>query len=232
MKKRISVFALLFMGHFCMAQSNHLWTGVEGNIKLAKHLETKIGYEYRRDNIIGFNKSLATVQLSYELVPGIKTLIKYRNAVFPNTHSALDLKTISLSNRFACGLNISFLELFGAKSKRLAIQWTGQQQWENFKFQRNRSILRNKFQIKYDIKNFKLTPYASTELFYSWKRDVIYGIKSISTESGMNSFRHFVGFEVELSKRQSLDVGFGIREQYLNKTKSNILRLTYKVNLN
>jgi hypothetical protein len=48
----------------------------------------------------------------------------------------------------------------------------------------------------------------------------------------MNSFRHFVGFEVELSKRQSLDVGFGIREQYLNKAKSNILRLTYKVNLN
>lgn len=232
MKKRISVFAILFMGYFCMAQSNNLWMGAEANIKLAKHLETKIGYEYRRDNIIGFNKSLVTVQLSYELLPGIKTLIKYRNAVFPNTQSALDLKTNSSSNRFACGLNISFLELFGAKSKRLVIQWTGQQQWDDFKFQRNKSIMRNKFQIKYDIKNFKLTPYASTELFYSWNRDIIYGINNISIQSGMNSFRHFIGFEVELSKRQSLDVGFGFREQYLNKTKNNILRLTYKVNLN
>lgn len=232
MKNTLCFLAVLFIGQFCMAQSTHLWTGVEANIKLAKHLETKIGYEYRRDNIIGFNKSLATVQLSYELVPGIKTLIKYRNAVFPNTHSALDLKTNSISNRFACGLNISFLELFGAKSKRLVIQWTGQQQWEAFKFQRNKSILRNKFQIKYDIKNFKLTPYASTELFYSWNRDVIYGLNSISIQSGMNSFRHFIGFELELSKRQSLDVGFGMREQYLTKTKSNIIRLTYKVNLN
>lgn len=232
MKKTISVLAVLFIGHFCIAQSNYLWTGVEANIKLAKHLETKIGYEYRRDNIIGFNKSLATVQLSYEIVPGIKTLIKYRNAVFPNTQSALDLKTNSISNRFACGLNISFLELFGAKRKRLVIQWTGQQQWEDFKFQRNKSMMRNKFQIKYDIKNFKLSPYASTELFYSWNRDVIYGSNMISIESGMNSFRHFIGFEVELKKLQSLDIGFGMRERYLDKTKSNIIRITYKVLLN
>jgi hypothetical protein len=232
MKKTICAFAILFMGYFCMAQKTFLWTGVEVNIKVAKHLETKIGYEYRRDNIIGFNKSLATVQITYEIVPGIKTLIKYRNAVFPNTYSALDLKKNSFSNRFSCGLNISFLELFNAKSKRLVIQWTGQQQWENFKFQRNRSILRNKFQIKYDIKNFKLSPYASTELFYSWNRDIIYGSSAISIERGMNSFRHFIGFEVELSKRQSLDLGFGFREQYLDKTKSNIIRATYKVNLN
>jgi len=83
------------------------------------------------------------------------------------------------------------------------------------------STLRNRAKISYNIKNIKLEPYISSDLFYT------IDLKDISEFS---KIRNAVGFEYEFSKHSSIDTFLMFEREFHKKTLQRVLvfGLTYK----
>jgi len=161
---------------------------------------------------------------------GIETFLKYRNSFENNKDSDLNSKIHAFNNRIGFGLNISFLRLFDI-SKRRKIDWTITQQYDNNQFRRNSSILRNKLTLKYDIKDFILSPFISFEHFYKWNRDIVYASDEITIMSGSRSWRMFAGIEIETSKKSSLRVATGLNKRIDTGNQQWIINAEYSINL-
>lgn len=203
------------------------WMGVGLNKSLGKVFSIDINYEYRLKNTNEFDKSNVECKFAQNWTKGVETFVKYRNSIENNKYSGLNSKIYAYNNRLSVGLDVSFLSLADV-SKRTKISWTIIQQMDNFQFKRNSSVLRNKITLKYDIKNFILSPFASAEHFYRWNRDVIYADDEVLISAGTSAVRYFMGAEVEINKKQRLVLGLGLRDFYTSQKSNYILRLNYK----
>jgi len=204
--------------------------GLNLNKSFSKHFDLEAGYQYRIKNSSEFDNSNIDFKWCQHWMNGIETFLKYRNSFENNKDSDLNSKIHAFNNRIGFGLNISFLRLFDI-SKRRKIDWTITQQYDNNQFRRNSSILRNKLTLKYDIKDFILSPFISFEHFYKWNRDIVYASDEITIMSGSRSWRMFAGIEIETSKKSSLRVATGLNKRIDTGNQQWIINAEYSINL-
>ena len=202
------------------------WIGINLNKSIGKRTEIGVGYEYRTKNSQPFDKSNLEFFLAEKWTKGIETFIKYRNSIENNKYSYLNDRVLAYNNRISIGLDVSFLRLFDI-SKRTKLNWTIVNQYDNFQFKRNSTILRNKLSIKHDIKDFFISPFLSFEHFYKWNRDIIYSADEIIIAGGTSALRYFLGTEFEITKNQRIVLSIGLRESILNN-RNYLFRLSYK----
>lgn len=218
---------LVLMYSFVQSQ-NQSWLGMELSYKPIKKIKIEFGVQHRMNGFSTWNQSLADGKLSVKAIQGIDVFCGYRYGISPNKQSALDLKTTTYRHRTSLGIGMSPMDWINKKS-RLSIGISSQIQWSQRKFNRDRSIFRTKFNAKYDIRNFPLTPFASWEYFYDFKRDITYTENEIIISGGTSAFRWFGGMEIELPKSQTIQLGLGHRKGYLSNQSNLIFDLTYLI---
>jgi len=205
------------------------WMGIGVNHTFHKMFSAELGYEYRLKNTNEFDKSNVELKLSQKWHKGIETFVKYRNSIVGNRNSAFNLKPFAYDNRVSFGLDVSFLKFLDVN--RTKLNWVITQQFDNYQFKRNSSMLRNRLLFKHDIKDFPLSPFVSVEHFYRWNHDVVYTNDEVINSGGTNALRYFIGTDVEISKNQRLMLSFGFRDLILSTNDNFILRVNYKLDI-
>lgn len=228
--KKGFVFITLFFSFSCGAQFQ-TWVGAEFNFKPSKKTSFSLGLQQRQNNLTSWNRTLLNTGFSFKPITGINSFTEYRCSAQSNPHPELNFKNLYYKHRWSLGIDFSIIDWID-KSARFKLDWTIQQQWTIGVFQRENSITRNKILILYDINNFILSPFISVEHFYNWKRDIVYTVDDILITGGTSNNRCFAGFEIEISKKQALQVGMGIQKNYLSGKKIYIANLKYKVDIN
>lgn len=214
---------LLFQAH---AQLN-VWSGFEVSKKWSKHFQSSLGAEYRSEIGVGFSKAYLNTQQIFPITKGIEPFLSYRFSIVPTSNSSLSPFNEASLHRFGMGLKINFIDLFDLGKGRMNLNWTIQQQYEWSAVKRNVSMLRNRIQWKYDVKNSIFTPVISAEHFYRWNKDVIYTASDVLTIPGTVQFRYFIGTELELKHKQSLQFMYGLRQKYDSGNINGVIRLSY-----
>jgi len=225
------LLVLLLALHFSGQSQMQTWLGVSCSFKPIKKTEISIGLQQRYFDFTAYNKSLLSAELAVKVIKGIKPFIGFRMGLSPNSNSDLNQKKWGFSQRYIAGLDFSFVDWFNEKS-RLNIGYTIQNQWNTTSFKRNSSVLRNKLGIKYDIKNFPLSPFVNAEHYYNWKRDITYTIDEVLITGGTTAFRYFIGFDIELPKAQIIQISLGKKNLFLNNNDYWIGSIKYKLQIN
>lgn len=219
-----SIVLLYTIGH-CQYQS---WLGFELSYKPIKKIKIELGIQQRMHGISIWNQTLVDSKLSTKTVKGIEVFCGYRYGISPNMESALDLKSTTYRHRTSLGVDFSPMDWINKKS-RLSFGLSSQIQWSERKFNRDRSMLRTKVNAKYDIKSFPLTPFASWEYFYDFKRDITYAEQEVIIHGGTSAFRWFGGAEIELPKSQKIQLALGQRKMFLSSQNIWIFDLKYLI---
>lgn len=227
---RYLLLILLMIFHFFGQSQLQTWLGIACSFKPIKKTEINIGLQQRNFSFTTYNKSLLSAELAVKVFKGIKPFIGCRMSLSPNSQSDINLSKWGMSQRFMLGLDFNFMDWIDEKS-RLNISYTIQNQWNSKSFKRNSSMLRNKIGIKYDIKNFPLTPFVNAEHYYNWKRDIAYTIDDILITGGTDAFRYFVGFDIELPKAQVIQISLGKKNLFLNDKDYWIGSVKYKLQI-
>lgn len=225
MHKRFLVIGslLFFQAH---AQLN-VWTGLDVSKKWSKHFQSSFGAEYRSEIGVGFSKAYLNTQQIFPITKGIEPFLSYRFSVVPTSNSTITPINEAALHRFGMGLKINFIDLFDLGKGRMNLSWTIQQQYEWSAVKRNVSMLRNRIQWKYDVKNSIFTPVISAEHFYRWNKDVIYTATDVLTIPGTVQFRYFIGTELEFNHNQSVQIMYGLRQKYDSGNINGVIRLSY-----
>lgn len=218
----------LFLPIYSQTQS---WMGLELSIKPIKRTKIEIGVQHRMVGLGQWNRTFIQEKFQFKVVPGVSLFASHRLGIFPNSNSALDLKTRAYSNRISLGMELNPWEWINPKS-RFVLGIANQMQWNQYKFRRPSVMLRTRINVKYDINNFPLSPFISWEHFYDLKRDITYMESEVIIDGGTTAFRSFGGIEIEISKKQSLDLSVGRRKNYLNDQRTWIINLNYSLRLN
>ena len=225
---------LFFIGSFFIFQvhaQTSVWSGIDLSKKWSKHFQSSFGTEYRTEIGNGFNKAYINTQQSFPIMKGLEPFVSYRFSLVPNSNSSISPLNESVLNRIGIGVKINFIDLFDIGNGRLNINWTIQQQYEYSSIKRTVSMLRNRGQLKYDIKNSIFTPVISAEHFYRWNKDVIYTTSDVLIIPGTVSFRYFIGTEIELKHNLSFLLSYGLRQKLDAGTSNGIIRISYSKNL-
>ncbi|MEY4659969.1 MAG: hypothetical protein RJB36_1735 [Bacteroidota bacterium] len=224
----------MYVGVFCLGQANaqtSIWTGASLNKKWSKHFESSFGTELRTELGNGFSKGFINTQQVFPIIKGIDPFISYRFSLAPASNSGLSPLNESVLNRFGIGVKVNFIDLFDIGKGRLNINWTVQQQIERSAVKRDVSMLRNRLQLKYDIKNAIFTPIISAEHFYRWNKDVVYTSTDVLILPGTAQFRYFIGTELELKHGNSFVCTYGFRQKFDSGALNGIVRISYSKSL-
>jgi hypothetical protein len=229
MRKRILCIGvlLIFQAH---SQLN-VWTGFNVSKKWSKHFQSTIGAEYRSEIGNGFSKTFLNTQQIFPITKGLEPFLSYRFSLIPTSNASISPLGEATLHRFGCGLKINFIDLLDIGNGRMNISWTIQQQFETSAVKRSVSMLRNRIQWKYDVKNSIFTPVFSAEHFYRWNKDLVYTLTDVMIIPGTVQFRYFVGTEIELNNKQSFQIIYGLRQKYDSGFLNGIIRLSYSKSL-
>ncbi len=224
----------IYMGLLCLSQvhaQTSVWTGIGISKKWSKHFQSSFGTEVRTEIGNGLSKVFFNTQQVFPITKGIDPFISYRFSLAPTSNSSLLPLNESVMNRFGVGVKVNFIDLFDIGNGRLNINWTVQQQLERSAVKRDVSMLRNRLQIKYDIKNTIFTPVLSAEHFYRWNKDLVYTSTEVITVPGTAQFRYFIGTELELKHGNSFVCTYGFRQKFDSGALNGILRISYSKSL-
>lgn len=209
MKK--TLIPILFLSHMLNAQTG-LWLDAGITKKWNKSFKTSFEIGERQNLGVGFDRLYLDVGPSCQILDGVKLIGAYR-LVSNEKGDQFVLQADRLSQRFQIGADFSILDAFDVGPKRLELSWSSIQQWTVRTGQQTSSIWRNKMSLSYDIKNFPLSPQLSAEHFYQWNANVVYTPTAVIVSGATVQWRYFVGFGIELPKKQSLKLQFGMRER-------------------
>ncbi len=225
---------ILCIGSLLIVQAHaqmNVWTGIDVSKKWSKHFQSTIGSEYRSEIGNGFTKAYINTQQIFPITKGLDPFLAYRFSLVPTSNAGLTPLNEATLHRFGFGLKVNFIDLFDIGNGRMNISWTIQQQFEISAVKRSVSMLRNRIQWKYDVKNSVFTPVLSAEHFYRWNKDVIYTLTDVMIVPGTVQFRYFVGTEIELNNKQSFQITYGLRQKYDSGILNGIIRLGYSKSL-
>lgn len=202
---------ILFFGHMVSAQTG-LWLDAGITKKWNKSFKTSFEIGERQNLGVGFDRLYLDLGPSLQVIDGIKLVGAYR-LVSNEKGDQFVLQADRLSQRFQIGADFSILDAFDIGPKRMELSWSSIQQWSIQTGKQTSSIWRNKLSLSYDIKNFPLSPQLSAEHFYRWNANTVYTPTAVIVTGATVQWRYFIGFGVELPKKQSLKFQFGLRER-------------------
>jgi hypothetical protein len=101
-------------------------------------------------------------------------------------------------------------------------------QFEEFKFKRDQWYWRNRITVKAKIKNNLIKPYFSVESLYRKNQFHYLWDNEFVTEGMVNEIRYMLGTELNLNKRNTMDVGLMLRDYQTNKATNFVLNITYR----
>ena len=157
------------------------WGGVGVSKKTFWDIKSGFTLEYRHEAGNGFDQLNLKPELSRKVIKGVNAGIDYRLAIKPNNSNTVNSTFIG-QQRLGLELSISPLK-WTTVNKRWSMGIDVKQQWNWRVTSRDLSMLRVKMSGSYDIKDSPIGPYFSTEWFYCWNQDVIYGIDEIHRNS-------------------------------------------------
>ncbi|MEY3086040.1 MAG: hypothetical protein RL037_2270 [Bacteroidota bacterium] len=167
--------------------------------------------EYRHEAGNGFDQLNIKPELSRKVIKGVNAGIDYRLATKPNNSNTVNSRFIG-QQRLGLELSISPLK-WTTVNKRWSMGIDVKQQWNWRVTSRDLSMLRVKMSGSYDTKDSPIGPYFSTEWFYCWNQDVIYGIDEITVIPGNRALRSFAGITIETSKTSNLKLLAGVNQR-------------------
>jgi hypothetical protein len=101
-------------------------------------------------------------------------------------------------------------------------------QFEEFKFKRDQWYWRNRITVKAKIKNNLIKPYFSIESLYRKNQFNYLMDNEFVTEGMVNEIRYMLGTELNLNKRNTMDVGLMLRDYQTTKATNFVLNITYR----
>jgi hypothetical protein len=214
---------ILFWSSFSFGQTG-LWMDVSMAKKWNKNQSSGIGIGNRQNLGLGFDRLFIDASHQVQILDGLEIEAAYR-LVLNEKGDQLVIAGDRFSQRYQLGFKLSILDAFDIGPKRLTLNWTSTQQWGLRVGQRTSSIWRNKISLGYDIKNFPLSPFTSVEHFYQWNATVVYTPTEVLICGATAQWRYFVGTEIELPKKQSIKIQFGLRQRASGN--QSLLRLSY-----
>jgi hypothetical protein len=214
---------ILFWSSFSFGQTG-LWMDVSMAKKWNKNQSSGIGIGNRQNLGLGFDRLFIDASHQVQILDGLEIEAAYR-LVLNEKGDQLVIAGNRFSQRYQLGFKLSILDAFDIGPKRLTLNWTSTQQWGLRVGQRTSSIWRNKISLGYDIKNFPLSPFTSVEHFYQWNATVVYTPTEVLISGATAQWRYFVGTEIELPKKQSIKIQFGLRQRASGN--QSLLRLSY-----
>ena len=184
-------------------------------MKLAKGLKLEVAPEYRFDPANSASEYLLEAGLNYKILSWLSVGGYYRLDGAKVTDSESETgSSFQTSNRFA----------FDATAKVSAKRFTPKfrVQYCNFTdFDKTTDdkthYMRYKIALDYNIKGFKLTPFASVEFYQKLKT----GLFSQS--------RYTFGGEYELNKKNAIVLSYSISDKYKTLDSYHIFELSYKI---
>jgi Protein of unknown function (DUF2490) len=223
------LFLLISANTFIHLGQWQYWGGIGITKKTALDIKASGTIEYRHEVGNGFDQLNLKPEISRKIVKGVDGGIEYRLAIKPNNSNNANSNFIG-QQRF--GLELSFSPLKWTEvNKRWSLGIDFKQQWNWRVTSRDLSILRTKLSGSYDVKDSPIGPYFSTEWFYCWNQDLIYGVDEITPVPGNRAWRTFAGITIETSKKSSLKLLAGVNRRIDKGSQQFILNLAYSLSL-
>ena len=230
MKIYITLLIIVFQYFVSFSQSSQLYnrTAIEGELDCTKKLNVLFGLQSRWNlSATSFDKLLFKIEPSYTINKSIEINAAYRNSAWKNSDFLLDGKRTTFGNRFSLGLRINSSK-FKKMDSYFRLVYLSRIQFEDFKFKRDQWYWRNRITVKAKIKNNLIKPYFSIESLYR-KNQFHYLIDNeFVTEGMVNEIRYMLGTELNLNKRNTMDVGLMLRDYQTNKATNFVLNITYR----
>ncbi len=192
-----------------------LRTSANIGIKLAKGLGLEISPEYRFDPASKSSEYLIEAGLNYKILSWLSVGGYYRLDGAKVTDSESETgSSFQTSNRFAFDATAKVsVKRFTPKFRVQYCNFTDFDKTTDDKTH----YMRYKIALDYNIKGFKLTPFASVEFYQKLKT----GLFSQS--------RYTFGGEYELNKKNAIVLSYSISDKYKTLDSYHIFELSYKI---
>lgn len=214
---------ILLWSSFSFGQTG-LWMDAGITKKWSKTQSSGIGVGNRQNLGLGFDRLYLDASHQMQLMDGLQIEAAYRLAT-NEKGDQLVLAGDRISQRIQLGFKFSILDAFDIGPKRLNLSWSSVQQWGLQVGQQTSSIWRNKLSLRYDVKNFPLSPILSAEHFYRWNAVIVYTPSEVLISGATVQWRYFAGMEIELPKKQSIKLQAGLRQR--SNGNQPLVRLSY-----
>ena len=198
-------FTLFPLTLYSQKTENGLWTSLEIKRKLGNGFALSLEEEYRQIDRLGMTDQFMTgVDLSWKPLDFLKGAVGY---TLINKFDATEMDPWKTRHRFNVSLTGSTEVGRFQLSLREKLQTTRRIGVDADEHKSNpTNVLRSKFSASYNIKGIPLSPFVSTELFYTLNEpdgDRTVGPVSMFTES-----RWSAGVEYKVNKKIAATVGY------------------------
>jgi hypothetical protein len=167
-----------------------------------------------------------TIDASYDATKWLRINGSFRHGFESNPNVLIDGKTLLSRYRYSGGIRLNPAVLFGF-DKYVDVYLSSNYQFGDLKFERPRYIWRNKLTIKPNLKSKIFKPYVSAESFYRFNQYYYLVGNTFVTQGLMNEMRYEVGTQIDLNKKNSLEVGLMLRDYQTKKNSDLVICLTY-----
>lgn len=227
-------FNHLFLGLFCLifsatveAQSDlSNWTGAEAKFDLNKDWTIALEAQSRTDLKLGrIDALLLSPSIKWNPMKHLEAGLSYRLTSVPYSSSTTNRVE---KHRITADFNFVKIEKFFLKKKTrvgmsLRLRGTTEQQAEK----RTENTLRLKFKLEYNLPKTKLDLFASTELFYSFQRDLVYTFTEVQSVNAIGKYRVKLGMSYPIAKQHTVKL-FGMNQwRYPDGTNEIVVGLGY-----
>jgi len=226
--KRFLLFLLIVLPSFGWTQNAIFnWNEIGVKVKPTKRFSATLSGQYRwnvSDKV--YSKTLFTARLKYDIAKPFSIQATYRRAWMPNEFFYLDNQENTYGHRFAAGFSWDIFRTFKSKAKS-SFKYTSQYQKEFFKFKREQIYWRNKLALNLNIGLKRIQPFLSAESFYRTNQQYQLINNEIVVTGLMNEMRYEFGFNFNLPKNHSLEIGAIYRDFKTNKWDVYVFQCSY-----
>jgi hypothetical protein len=226
--KKIAFIVFMLIPLFGISQTNLFnWNEVGIKLKPSKRFSVSLGGQYRWDvtNKV-YGKTLFSGRLKYDIAKPFSIQASYRRTWMPNDYFYLDNEMNTYGHRFAGGIVWDLIKTIKPKAKT-SLKYTAQFQKEFFKFKREQIYWRNKLALNLNIGLKRIQPFLSAESFYRTNQQYQLINNEIVVTGLMNEMRYEFGFNFNLPKNHSLEIGAIYRDFKTNKWDAYVVQCSY-----
>lgn len=173
-----------------------------------------------------YDKTVYTIDASYDATKWLRINGSFRHGFESNPNVLIDGKNLLSRYRYSGGIRLNPAALFGF-DKYVDIYLSSNYQFGDLKFERPRYIWRNKLTVKPNIKSKIFKPYVSAESFYRFNQYYYLVGNTFVTQGLMYEMRYEVGTQIDLNKKNSIEVGLMLRDYQTKKNSDLVICLSY-----
>lgn len=191
------------------------WTfGVEGEYKICRGLKASAGYTLLYDNApekITYNSSVVNDVVTYSYNNWRPSYWRIRHRFQVSLAGSVD------AGRWSFSLRERWQYTYRPESTTDRFDWDNAWWEETTVKSKNKNVLRSRIKVDYNIKNCKIDPYASAELFNAWS---------------LEKTRFIVGADWKIKKAHVVGIYYGFQKANDDNddddVDSHLLGLSYK----